>query len=220
MMSKALPLLLLALAATTIQGCSSSAGNLDYETIRGNPTHDTAAAQQNNEKAVKLIEQEEYDKAESLLKKALAVDITFGAAHNNLGKIYHHQSKLYLAAWEFQYAIKLMPNQPEPRNNLGLVFEAVGKLDDAVTAYGQALELEPDNPQLMGNLARARVRRGDRDDSLRNLLSNLIMRETRPEWLTWARQKHAMMGANPDPALEPGNITDTPHPNGPGTSYR
>ncbi|MES1171564.1 MAG: hypothetical protein ABUL56_04300, partial [Actinomycetota bacterium] len=100
-----------------------------------------------------------------------------------------------LAAWEFQYAMKLMPNTPEPRNNLGLVFESAGKLDDAVASYDEAMRLEPDNVQFIGNLTRARVRRGDRDDSVRELLGKLVMRETRPDWADWARGQLATMDA-------------------------
>jgi Flp pilus assembly protein TadD len=115
--------------------------------------------------------------------------VMYGPGHNNLGKVYYHQSKLYLAAWEFQYAAKLMPNVPEPRNNLGLVFESAGKLDDAVGSYGEAMRLEPDNVQFIGNLARARVRRGDRDGEVRELLGKLVLRETRPRWAEWAREQ-------------------------------
>lgn len=178
----------------SLPGCSGPLNSLDYETVQHAPNRNPVKAQREHDLALKLLEERQFEEAEKALKKALAADITFGIAHNNLGKVYYHQSKFYLAAWEFQYAIKLMPNHPEPRNNLGLVFEAVGQLDKAVTVYGQALDLQPDNPQFIGNLARARVRRGDRDESLRTLLSDLIMRDTRPEWVMWAHNKLALFG--------------------------
>jgi hypothetical protein len=31
-----------------------------------------------------------------------------GPAHNNLGIVYYRRKKYYLAAWEFQYAARLM----------------------------------------------------------------------------------------------------------------
>ncbi len=170
-------------------GCSSNSATVEYETVRGMPNRDTEAARKLNQEALKLIREQGYNEAEPKLKQALTADVTFGPAHNNLGKVYFHQERYYLAAWEFQYAIKLMPNRPEPRNNLGLVMEAVGKLDEAVQTYTEALHLQPDNPQLLGNLCRARVRRGDRDDQTRQLLSDLLLRETRPEWAAWAREK-------------------------------
>ena len=80
-----------------------------------------------------------------------------------------------------------MPNQPEPPNNLGLVYEAAGKLDEVADAYGKAV-LEPDNVEALGNLVRAKVRRGDRDPSVRALLNKLVLRDTRPEWLAWEKR--------------------------------
>lgn len=186
------------LAWTMLSGCASPGHTDVYETVRAAPNRDTSKARMKNHHAVELILCHEYDEAENVLKEALAADVTFGAAHNNLGKIYYHQSKYYLAAWEFQYAIKLMPHHPEPRNNLGLVLEEVGRLDEAVVIYNEALNLQPDNPQIIGNLARTRIRRGDKNDGLRQLLSDLIMRDTRPEWVTWARDKLTLMGPRGD----------------------
>ncbi len=183
----------------SLLGCTASSPISDYETVTEDPNRDTATAQREHGRAIELIAEEKYEEAEKRLKKALSADITYGLAHNSLGKVYYHQSKLYLAAWEFQYAIKLMPSQPEPRNNLGLVFESVGKLDEAITAYDEAVELEPDNPELIGNLVRARVRRGDRDEHVQTLLADLILRDTRPEWVQWARTKLALIGPTTDP---------------------
>jgi Tfp pilus assembly protein PilF len=186
-------------AATVGFGCASNQKAAKqkggaYETLAaGDERGDSAKAEQHNTKAVGMLERGDLAGAEAELKAALAADVMYGPAHNNLGKVYFHQDKLYLAAWEFQYAMKLMPNTPEPRNNLGLVFESAGKLDDAVASYDEAMRLEPDNVQFIGNLARARVRRGDRDDAVRELLGKLVMRETRPDWADWARGELARM---------------------------
>ena len=170
-----------------------------YETVGADERGDTAKAERHNATAVEMLGRGDLAGAETELKSALAADVMYGPGHNNLGKVYFHQDKLYLAAWEFQYAMKLMPNVPEPRNNLGLVFESAGKLDDAVASYDEAMRLEPDNVQFIGNLARARVRRGDRDDDVRDLLGKLVMRETRPDWADWARGQLATMNAKPAP---------------------
>jgi|SRR6185437_3116892 len=179
----------LILILSTLSGCATSPKKEAdaYETIGKDPRHDADLARRENSRAVMLLDKGDYDGAEAALKAALVADIMCGPAHNNLGKVYFHQKKLYLAAWEFQYAMKLMPNQPEPLNNLGLVFEATGKLDDAADSYAKAVTLEPDNVQALGNLARAHVRRGDRDDSVRVLLQKLVLRDTRPDWLAWER---------------------------------
>ena len=169
-------------------GCGATASrsaSKQYETVTPAPNRNADLARQENARAVALMDKGDHAGAESALKAALAADLMCGPAHNNLGKVYFTQGKLYLAAWEFQYAMKLMPNQPEPPNNLGLVFEAAGKLDEAAESYGKAVALEPENIHAMGNLARARVRRGDRSADLRSLLGKLVLRETRPDWLAW-----------------------------------
>jgi Flp pilus assembly protein TadD len=192
---------LVATIATIGSGCASHQKTAKdksgtYETLAaGDERGDAAKAERHNTTALTMLERGDFAGAEAELKSALAADVMYGPAHNNLGKIYFHQDKLYLAAWEFQYAMKLMPNTPEPRNNLGLVFESAGKLDDAVASYDEAMRLEPDNVQFIGNLARARVRRGDRDDAVRELLDKLVLRETRPDWADWARGELAAMSA-------------------------
>ncbi len=190
-------ILLFALAASF--GCaaenkSNSSATYNYKTMNPAPRRDSSVADAQNAKAVDFLEEGKLEEAEKLLKDCLTADVTFGPAHNNLGKVYFQQQKYYVAAWEFQNAIKLMPNQPEPKNNLGLVFEAVGKLDDAVKQYELAKGQEPDNPELTGNLARARVRRGDHDEQTRDLLTEITLKDTREEWVEWAKEQLALMG--------------------------
>lgn len=181
-------------------GCASSKNKSpvsEYQTVGKDPRRDTEAARAENTRAVQAIEKGDYDKAEAALKRALTADIMFGPAHNNLGKVYYRQNKLYLAAWEFEYAAKLMTHQAEPRNNMGLVFEAAGKWNEAVDSYTQALTIQPENPEIIGNSVRARIRRGDNDPQVRQLLSKLVMLDTRPDWVSWARRKLALMPAPP-----------------------
>src|SRR5687768_470722 len=184
-----------AVAAAATPGCGGRRARDDgggraagYDTPAGGSRGDSDAARRENARAVQLMDGGDFAEAEAVLKDALSADVMFGPAHNNLGKVYYHQGDLYRAAWEFQYAAKLMPHQPEPLNNLGLVFESAGKLDEAVESYGKAVGAEPDNAQFIGNLARARVRRGDDGEDVRELLSKLVMRETRPDWADWARR--------------------------------
>lgn len=187
-----------------VAGCTNSHAPkaTDYETVAQYPTRNRSLAQQENALAVQLLADGDYEAAEKKIKNALTADVTYGPAHNNLGKVYYHQGRFYQAAWEFRYAIKLMPHQPEPINNLGLVFEAVGQLDSAVTQYDQARQLQPDNPQIIGNLARARYRNGDRSPELREILTDLIARDTRPAWVAWAREKLALL-PSAKPSHEP-----------------
>jgi Flp pilus assembly protein TadD len=180
----------LASLAALVLGCQDSGRPTVVATASG---PNTELARQENDRAFALIQQGKYADAEPMLNRAIAADVTFGPAHNNLGLVYFHtkHSPMYLydAAREFDYAARLMPYQPDPRNNLGLVFEETGKFREAVESYERARKLAPDNPEYIGNLARVRVRRGDRDDETRKLLEELTFKDPRPDWRDWARMK-------------------------------
>lgn len=185
-----------------IGGCASSAPteqSSTYQTIGRDPRRDTDTARAENDKALEMMSRSEWHAADAALQRALAADIMFGPAHNNLGKVYYHDNKLYLAAWEFEYAAKLMPHQVEPRNNIGLIFEAAGKWNDAIDNYNKALALEPENPEVVGNAARTHIRRGDTGPEVRDLLTKLVMVDTRPEWADWARKRLALMPTTAKP---------------------
>jgi len=190
-----LPHIFIVTLMLTFFGCQSqdrSAGT-GYETIAGESLRDSETAREHNAIGLKAIEDGDMEEAEQAFKQALEADVMFGPAHNNLGKLYHTQELFYKAAWEYQYAIKLMPYHPEPKYNLGLVYESVGKLDEAITLYDQARTIQPDNPVLIGNYTRARIKRGDKAPEIRDLLTELLLKDTRPEWITWAKHRQAML---------------------------
>ena len=123
---------------------------LHYKTVVKDARRDTAAATKHNAAALGLIKQGNYSQAEKDLTAALSADLFFGPAHNNLGSVYFHRKDYYRAAWEFQYAAKLMPGRAEPLYNLAMVFEAVGSLDKAAQWYEKAQEVEPENVKMSG----------------------------------------------------------------------
>ena len=164
-----------------------------YRTLPRDPNRDTDTARRENARALALIEDGKLEEAEKVLNQALEADLFYGPAHNNLGVLYHRKENAYRAAWELQYAIKLMPHCPEPRNNLGLVYETVGRLKEAEAWYDEALSLQPDNPELIGNLVRARLRKGLRDEKTYRLLQELALKAVRPEWARWARDQLAVI---------------------------
>lgn len=159
---------------------------------------DTQAARKLHAQAIVLMEAGEYAKAQPLLEQAIKADTFFGPAHNSMGVTLFKQKQLYKAAWQFQYASQLMPHQPEPRNNLGLVFEEAGQMDKAVEWFSLARDMAPDNPEFLGNLARARIVHGERSKALRSLLQEIILKDTRPQWVEWAKEQLAMMGGVKD----------------------
>lgn len=197
-------ILLAALAA--LSGCARwTAGkgpDGNYVTVDADGHHDTELARKDYDAARKCMEKHEqgketdFAKMEKLLQASLAHDVRFGPAHHSLGVVYLWQKKLYLAAWEFEYAARLMPDRFEPLNNLGLVYESIGKYEQAKGFYAEAREKAPHQPEVIGNLARASFRSGETVDEMRPLLEDVLMADARPEWRCWAAEK---LGLNAPP---------------------
>jgi Tfp pilus assembly protein PilF len=188
--------LTLTAAVTLVHGCSSFGGHKPrYETVQADPHHDAELAEAEHAKALTYLKGTScckgYDpvKGEEHLQKALLADSTYGPAHNSLGMLYFCQHKLYLAAWEFEYAQKMMPDRFEPLYNLGLVYEAADKLDRAVEFYSMAFSMDPRNPDVLESLVRARMRKGETVAAVRPLLEEILFYERRPMWLKWARDQ-------------------------------
>lgn len=149
-------------------------------------------ARELNEKATQSISLKDWVGAEKDLHAALRLDPDLGQAHNNLGVVYLNQHRLYEAASEFQLAAGLLPTQAQPYNNLGLVMESANKLETAAEFYEKALARQNECVPAMANLARVLVRLDRRDEKTHRLLEQLVLRDSRPEWNCWAREKLAM----------------------------
>ena len=196
------------LAIMPLYGCSNLRGSSQpgYSTVIADPERDEAKAAELTEQAAKLYRRGKITRAEETLQDALLADVSFGPAHNNLGTIYYEQGRFYLAAWEFECARKVMPDRPEYHNNLGLVYEAVERLDKAVECYVAAWQIAPRDPQVIGNLARARLKLDPNAPEARELLTELLLYDTRPEWTAWAREQLAMTGL-PEGPVQPAHHT-------------
>ena len=72
------------------------------------------------------------------------------------------------AAYRWEKAVELDPQNPKAHNNLGVAYERSGKFEEALEAYETALELMPSNEQIRQNYelfreAYERKKRKDRD---------------------------------------------------------
>ena len=184
-----------------LSGCAlQRQENAPYETIQIEPNRDIELARDLTAQAILEIESGHLSRAEDLLQEALVADVQYGPAHNNLGRIYFEQGQLYLAAWEFEYSSKLMPGRFEPLLNLGIVMESIDRIEDAVHYYNQAYEISPLHAPTISALARARVRSGEKSGELRQLLDDVVLRDDRDEWRTWA-QEHLATSYPRQPSL-------------------
>jgi Tfp pilus assembly protein PilF len=161
----------------------------EYETVVPATSRSSEKARRHCQAAEKHFRQGKLEKAEAELQTALLADVSYGPAHNNLGKIYFEQGKFYLAAWEFEYAIRVMPNLPEPHNNLGLIHERAGKLEEALPYFETAYRLGPGSPEFLGNLIRCKLALNEKDPTVKPLMEELFLIETRPAWKKWNNEQ-------------------------------
>ncbi|MEM6691226.1 MAG: tetratricopeptide repeat protein [Planctomycetota bacterium] len=141
-----------------------------------------------NEKGTRAFRLGHYDKAEAFFRDALAQDVSFGPAHNNLGQLYLARHQLYLAAWEFEYAANLMPELPHPIVGQGLAYETAEQLDQAELYYRQAHEQFPTNPLVLSSLVRVLIKQDSDPFEIGVLLDQLILHDDRQDWIEWAKE--------------------------------
>lgn len=151
---------------------------------------DTQKAIALNNQAMPLMDRGDTDsatRAEELLRQALAADLYFGPAHNNLGVLYLARGRYYEAAGEFEWARRLLPGHPDPRVNLAMTLESAGRTDDALATYRTALEIYPDYVAAAQGLARLQLKQGKPDDRTPAMLRIVAMQGETVEWREWAK---------------------------------
>ena len=172
-------------------GCRSSSPSpyVDQPPIR----RDTDRAQKLAAEAVDLMEKDPQ-RAEELLRDALAADLYHGLSHNNLGVLLLERGDLYEAANEFEWARRLMPGHPDPRMNLALTLEKAGRVDEALAQYRRALEVHPGHRATVQALTRLEVRAGRVDEQTLARLDTLRLEGENDAWQRWAGEALIRLG--------------------------
>jgi tetratricopeptide (TPR) repeat protein len=130
-------------------------------------------------------------RAEALLRAALAHDLYFGPAHNNLGVVFLERGLRYEAANEFEWAKKLMPNHPDPRVNLAILLDQVGRSEDALACFTAALEVYPGYLPALQGLALTTLRSGRDHPQLDDWLDSIALHGESRYWRGWATAMRA-----------------------------
>lgn len=107
------------------------------------------------------------EQAESLLKKALAIDKNFPAALNDLAYVDARNRKFDQALAAMDRYVVLLPNEPNPQDSYGELLRMSGNFEAALVHYQAALKIDPDfissqvglgdTYALMGNEEQARA---------------------------------------------------------------
>jgi len=85
-----------------------------------------------------------YQRAEQLFKKAIAIDPSNADSYNNLGLVRQELKALDSALESYGKAIALQPDFAVAHYNRGLVLHELRKLDLALESYDKAIALKPD----------------------------------------------------------------------------
>jgi predicted O-linked N-acetylglucosamine transferase (SPINDLY family) len=90
-------------------------------------------------------------------ERALALEPSYAAAHNNRGVLLQESGRPLEALASYDRALAIEPGDPEFHRNRGSVLEALGRFEDALKSYERSLALRPQDPD--AHDARGRVLR-------------------------------------------------------------
>ncbi|RNC81179.1 MAG: hypothetical protein ED559_05100 [Phycisphaera sp.] len=169
-----------------LSGCQSTP--LSPYAGQSSDRRNTPRASELNSEAADLLSSEP-EKAEELLREALAHDLYYGPAHNNLGVIFLSRGDLYEASSEFEWARKLMPGHPDPRINLAIALERGGQVDEAIATYESVLEIRPELETAMVGLASLKLRHRRTDQNTLNLLEQIAFTTASESTRQWAKEQ-------------------------------
>jgi Flp pilus assembly protein TadD len=176
-----------AVVAPLLGACKSNAPLTAYN-APAESARNPVEADRLSRQAADAIDRGELDRAEELLRRALAHDLYWGPAHNNLGVVFLERGQLYEAANEFEWARKLMPSEPDPRVNLGICLERAGRIEDAMASFDAALQVSPEHLPAIQGAALLAVRLGREEPRLAAWLS-VIAQRSDGAWPQWARAR-------------------------------
>lgn len=105
------------------------------------------------------------EQAESLLKKALAIDKNFPAALNDLAYVDARNRKFDQALSAMDRYVALLPSEPNPQDSYGELLRMSGNFEGALTHYRAALKIDPDFVSSQVGVADTYALMGDQDQA-------------------------------------------------------
>jgi tetratricopeptide (TPR) repeat protein len=114
-----------------------------------------------------MVQQQNYEKAQRLLERAVAIDPNYPAAFNELGYAYAGTHNFDRAFAALDTYVKLLPGEPNTEDSYGEISRMAGRFDQALEHYRKALNYDStfiwsqvglaDTYLLMGKEEEARV---------------------------------------------------------------
>src|SRR4051794_4203743 len=107
------------------------------------------------QRALALVQNQEFSKAEELYQKILTVSPNhFGALHK-LGSIKVKQGKDEQGIALIRAALRINPNSPDALNNLGVALGNINRIDDALASFQKALAFKANFAEVLYNQGKA-----------------------------------------------------------------
>jgi Tfp pilus assembly protein PilF len=104
------------------------------------------------ERAVAMLNDQDYGKAIDLLEKVIEQSPDVTAPYINIAVAYEHIGKLEQAEEHLKTALRLVPEHPVACNEYGLLYRKTGRFAEARAIYEKALSSFPDYYPLHRNL--------------------------------------------------------------------
>lgn len=107
-----------------------------------------------------LVAQEQFDEAQTVVKKGLLIDPESVDLYNGLGTAYSHQGKYEEALTAFQHYVDLAPTDPNAYDSLGTCFQTIGRYEEAVAAFQRAITINAEARIAVIHLGHAYLQQG------------------------------------------------------------
>ena len=113
------------------------------------------------QKAFAATNEGQFAEAEGYWTEILEVLPDNAAVLSNRGNSRVSQNKLELAIADYDAAIRLMPEAPDPYLNRGAAWEGLQEWEKAIADYNHVLELDPQDPAAYNNRGNAEAGQGE-----------------------------------------------------------
>ena len=95
------------------------------------------------QRAQRLMDRDEFKKAEEVLCELIAAQPDFAEAWNRRAVLRYTQERYVQAIMDCRTVLRLVPYHFGALHGMGLCYAAVGKYSEAVQAFHKALEVQP-----------------------------------------------------------------------------
>lgn len=110
-----------------------------------------------------------YEKAISILEKAVTLNPYMASSYDSLGTAYRKQGNIEKALEQYHHALAIDPTWANSINNIGICYYKDNKQENAYQQFQKALALRPHHPEAHFRLGKYYVYKTDKEQALSHL---------------------------------------------------